>query len=124
MCMSCHRLAGVGGLGGGNLGPDLTNVYERLKGRASLGAWLSAPATPTMQSLLAEKKLEPDEIKSLLALFEDRATKREPDPPGPAMVGFSIIGLIGVLLVLFLFDSFWSNRLRSIRRKMVDDAKI
>ncbi len=45
MCMSCHRMPGVGGLGGGNLGPDLTRVYENglytTGGRATLSAWLS-----------------------------------------------------------------------------------
>ncbi len=43
-CISCHSMHDVAALGGGRLGPDLTNVYERLEGRKALSAWLVAPA--------------------------------------------------------------------------------
>ncbi len=124
MCMSCHRLPGVGGLGGGNLGPDLTRVYERLNGRAALSAWLQSPATPTMQSILQDKPLQPDEIHALVAVMEDRAANSQPQPLGASMVSFSILGLIGSVLVLFLFDVLWKNRLRSVRGSLVIDSKI
>lgn len=128
MCMSCHRMPGVPGLGGGNLGPDLTRVYEEGQyttgGRATLTAWLGAPATPTMQSLLKGKSLEPDEIHALVALMENRAAKRQPQPVGASMVSFSILGLAGSVLLLFVFDSFWKTRLRSVRRALVEDSKI
>lgn len=48
-CLSCHTVQGIGGLGGGRLGPDLTSVYARLEGRNPLAAWLSAPPGLTMQ---------------------------------------------------------------------------
>lgn len=128
MCMSCHRMPGVGGLGGGNLGPNLARVYEKgtytSGGRATLTAWLGAPATPTMQSLLQDHPLESDEIHALVALMEDRAANSEPEPVGASMVSFGILGLMGSALVLFVFDSLWKNRLRSVRQTMVDDAKI
>lgn len=128
MCMSCHRISGVGGLGGGNLGPDLTRVYEEGQytagGRATLSAWLSAPATPTMQSLLKDKSLETDEIHALVALMEDRAANSQPQPTGASMVSFSILGLLGTALILFVFDSLWKTRLRSVRRALVEDSKI
>lgn len=128
MCMSCHRMAGVGGLGGGNLGPDLTRVYEEGQftagGRATLTAWLGAPATPTMQSLLKDKPLEPDEIHAIVALMENRAATSQPEPVGASMVSFAILGLLGSALILFGFDSLWKNRLRSVRRTQVDNAKI
>ncbi|MGI9519078.1 MAG: c-type cytochrome [Pirellulaceae bacterium] len=128
MCMSCHRLPGVGGLGGGNLGPDLTRVYEEGEhttgGRATLSAWLGSPATPTMQSLLRDQPLEPDEIHALVALFESRAAKSQPEPVGASMVSFAILGLLGAALILFVFDSLWNTRLRSVRRALVADSKI
>lgn len=128
MCMSCHRLPGVGGLGGGNLGPDLTRVYEEGQyttgGRATLTAWLGAPATPTMQSLLKDKPLEPDEIHGLVALLENRAVKSQPEPLGASMVSFAILGLLGAALALFVFDSIWKMRLQSVRRALVEDSKI
>ena len=128
MCMSCHRMPGVGGLGGGNLGPDLTRVYEEGQytsgGRATLSAWLGAPATPTMQSLLKDKPLEADEIHAIVALMENRAATSQPESRGAPMVSFAILGLLGSVLVLFVFDSLWKNRLRSVRRTQVENAKI
>jgi mono/diheme cytochrome c family protein len=128
MCMNCHRMPGIGGLGGGNLGPDLTRVYEEGQytagGRATLSAWLGAPATPTMQSVLKDKSLEADEIHALVALMEDRAANSQPQPAGASMVSFSILGLLGSALMLFVFDSLWKTRLRSVRRTLVEDSKI
>jgi mono/diheme cytochrome c family protein len=128
MCMSCHRMPGVGALGGGNLGPDLSRVYEKGKhttgGRAVLSAWLNAPATPTMQALLKDKPLEADEIHAIVALMENRAAKSQPEPLGASMVSFAILGLLGSALTLFAFDSVWKTRLRSVRRAMVEDSKI
>ncbi len=40
-CFSCHAVEGIGGLGGGSLGPDLTKVFERLGGRKGLTGWLA-----------------------------------------------------------------------------------
>ena len=128
MCMSCHRMPGVGGLGGGNLGPDLTRVFENglytTGGRATLSAWLGAPATPTMQSLLKDKPLEADEIRAIVALMENRAATSQPESRGAPMVSFAILGLLGSTLILFVFDSMWKNRLRSVRRTQVEDSKI
>src|SRR5579884_1723228 len=70
-CISCHTLGTVHGLGGGRLGPDLTLVYERLGSRKSVGAWLSAPGTPTMQAVFKQHPLQPEEILALLAAFEN-----------------------------------------------------
>lgn len=126
MCMACHRMSGVGGLGGGNLGPDLTRVYERglytTGGRAVLGAWLASPATPAMQHLLKDKPLEADEVHAIVALMEDRAAKSQPVLMEASMVSFAIFGVLGSLLTLVLFDSVWKTRFRSVRRTMVNDS--
>jgi mono/diheme cytochrome c family protein len=128
MCMSCHRMPGVGALGGGNLGPDLTRVYEQGKhttgGRATLSAWLMAPATPTMQALLKDHPLEADEVHAIVALMEDRAAKSQPEPMGASMVSFAVLGLLGTALALFVFDSLWKTRFRSARRVMVEDSRL
>jgi hypothetical protein len=121
-------MPGVGALGGGNLGPDLSRVYEKGKhttgGRAVLSAWLNAPATPTMQALLKDKPLEADEIHAIVALMENRAAKSQPEPVGASMVSFAILGLLGSALTLFAFDSVWKTRLRSVRGELVEDSKI
>jgi mono/diheme cytochrome c family protein len=122
-CMSCHTVPGLPGLGGGRFGPDLTRVYERLQGRASMTAWLSAPATPVMGALLQKTPLQPEEINALVALFEDRAKLPEPVPT-VAMMNFSLLGLGGAVLVLLIMDAVWRYRLRSVRRALVEENKI
>ncbi len=118
-CLSCHSVGGVGALGGGKLGPDLTLVYERLQGRKGLGAWLSAPATPTMQSIFRTAPLAPEDIDALLAFFEDAAKRRaEADPVAP--LTFFLVGLGGTVFVLALFDFAWQRRFRSVRRRLVE----
>jgi mono/diheme cytochrome c family protein len=74
-CISCHTVKGLTLLGGGRLGPDLTRVYERLQGRKGLAAWLSSPASPTMSPVFKDHAIQPDEILSIVALFEDSAKR-------------------------------------------------
>lgn len=118
-CLSCHTAGGVGALGGGKLGPDLTLVYERLQGQKGLGAWLSAPATPTMQEVYRQVPFTASEVEALLAFFEDAAKQRaEADTAAP--LTFFLLGLGGAVLGLVLFDFAWKRRFRSVRRRLVD----
>ena len=68
-CVSCHSMHDTSALGGGNLGPDLTNVFERLEGRNTLSAWLMMPATETMLPIFKDRALTSDEIHALVAYF-------------------------------------------------------
>ena len=120
-CASCHTLGTLGGLGGGQLGPDLTRVYERLGGRKGVGAWLSAPATPTMQAIFRTKVLQPDEIAPLLAAFEDASTQAAA-PAGPS-TGFLVLGFSGMALGLVGLQFGWRRRLRAVRRPLVRGRK-
>lgn len=118
-CLSCHSVGGVGALGGGKLGPDLTLVYERLNGRKGLGAWLSAPATPTMQTVFRQTRLADADLEPLLAFFEDAARRRaEADAVTP--LTFFLLGLGGAALGAVVMDLTWLHRLRSVRRRLVD----
>ena len=126
-CISCHSIHGVGGLGGGRLAidpkqADLTNVYDRLKGRNSLSAWLNAPGTETMQPIFKEHPLTADEIHALVAYFED-ASQHSPADPTPGRVVFLLLGLGGAVAMLFAFDAIWSWRLRGVRAPLVEAAK-
>lgn len=120
-CASCHTLGTPGGLGGGRLGPDLTRVYERLGGRRAMGAWLSAPATPTMQAIFKTQTLQPDEIGPLVAAFED-AARQAPAPAGPS-AGFLLLGFGGMALGLVGLQFGWRRRLRAVRRPLVRGRK-
>lgn len=117
-CVSCHTLGTLGGLGGGRLGPDLTRVYERLGGRTGVAQWLSAPGTPTMQSLFRRKPLTPEEILPLLAMIEDAAGKGQPAPAGPPL-NFLLVGFGGMVLGLVGLQMVWRARFRAVRRPLV-----
>lgn len=117
-CLSCHTMSGVGGLGGGRLGPDLTLVYERLQGRKGVGAWLLAPASPTMQPVFRAHPLKPNEVLALTALFEDSA-KRGLQADSASLLNFFLIGLGGMVVGLISLDALWKRRFRAVRRPLV-----
>lgn len=121
-CISCHTLGTIGGLGGGRLGPDLTRVYERLGGRKAVGAWLSAPATPTMQAVFRQHPLQSEEILPLLSVFENASRRSEPADTGTQM-NFFIAGFAGASLGLLVMGWVWRKRMRTVRRSMVTAAK-
>lgn len=118
-CISCHGVYGIGGFGGGALAPDLTTVFERYEGRKALSTWLSAPATPTMNSVFKRKPLDPEEVLALTAYFQ-YTLQRNPEDAATARLNFILIGLGGALLVLGLFDVVWHKRFRAVRRPLVE----
>lgn len=117
-CVSCHTLGTIGGLGGGRLGPDLTRVYDRLGGRKGVGAWLSNPPTPTMQSLFGKRALQPEEIFSLLAVIDDASQRGR--PAGTSLIWkFFGLGFGGMLVGLAVLQLAWRGRFRAVRQLMV-----
>lgn len=118
-CNSCHTIYSLSLLGGGRLGPDLTHVYERLKGRKAVSAWLMAPATKTMQPIFKNHPLEAGEIHSLTAFFEVSAKQNDVDA-SVSRITFLLLGLTIAVAVVFLFDLIWRGRFYGVRRPLVD----
>ncbi len=117
-CISCHTVGGIGLLGGGRLGPDLTLVNERLGGPRGLSTWLSAPPTPTMQSIFKVQPLKSEEIHSIAAFLNQSGQEVVPaDMRGP--LTFFLLGLGGAIGGLVLFDGIWSKRFRAVRYPLV-----
>jgi mono/diheme cytochrome c family protein len=122
-CISCHTVRGLGLLGGGRLGVDLTKVSERVGGRKPLSAWLVSPATTTMQPVFKAHPMEPEEILSLVAFFEDSA-KQVGDDESVAPLTFFLMGLGGMVLMLGAFDTLWKNRFRAVRRPLITGGEM
>jgi len=120
-CLSCHTVRDVGALGGGRLGPDLTKVYERLQGRKALSVWLSAPATPTMQSVFAKAPLTAEEILPVVAYLEAAARDGGEDASA-GLMKFALFGLGVAVAVLMAFDGVWRTRFRAVRRPLVSSV--
>ena len=121
-CISCHTVKGLTLLGGGRLGPDLTRVFERLQGRKGLAAWLASPASPTMAPVFKEHELQPEEILSLIALFEDSAKKGGQDDT-TSLLNFFLLGVGGMVVCLISLDTVWKKRFRGVRRSLVQRTK-
>lgn len=120
-CMGCHTVDGLGGFGGGRLGPDLTDVYSRLEGRKALGAWLAMPPGVTMQPIYAEHGLEGDEVLAMVAYLKNAAETGRPGEDR-GVLGFFLSSVGGLVLVLVVFDFVWRKRFRSVRRRLVEGA--
>ncbi len=120
-CVGCHTAIGLPGLGGGRLGPDLSKVFERLESRKTLGSWLLAPPTTTMQPVWRGHPLEAEEILPLVAYFED-VSRRGGEDTSPGRMNFFLIGLAGAVAALVGFDLAWRKRFRAVRRPMVRAA--
>lgn len=120
-CNACHSMHDLASLGGGRLGPDLTRVYERLKGRKALSAWLMAPATETMQPVFKNHPLEAEEIHALTAYFESSASATESDA-SMSRIGFLLLGLAVAAALVFLFDAVWKGRFYGVRRPLLESG--
>jgi len=86
-CIACHSVAGVGALGGGSVGPDLTAVFTRY-GQTGLAAALANPPFPAMQPLFRDHPLTPAEQADLVAYFQ-QAAQQHPASLQPAPTGLT-----------------------------------
>jgi cytochrome c2 len=118
-CMSCHSISGIGALGGGTLGPDLTEAYTKYGGQAGLASFLSSVPTPTMNAVWTRNPLTPQEIANLTAFIKEGAVAaRAPDQIG-RLAGLAIIG---VIIIVIIGAVYWRRRLLSVRIALVTRA--
>jgi hypothetical protein len=113
-CISCHGLADVGILGGGTLGPDLTNVAGRF-GEAGLTAALQGLPFPSMAGIFSDQPLTEEEVAHLGALFIETDSQAS-----IAMdYKFAAVGLGGTVVLILLSQLIWNKRLRGVRKPLV-----
>jgi mono/diheme cytochrome c family protein len=120
-CMGCHSVGENGLLGGGALGPDLTNVSTQ-RSQDELVSFLSnsgATISPVMKPIFTEHPLTESEQADLIAFM--KSSVGEPKTDRELWVfGISIVGTLGAILVL---GFVYRNRLRSVRRALVNEAQ-
>jgi mono/diheme cytochrome c family protein len=115
-CMSCHSVAGIGFLGGGNIGPELTHAYSAYgEGMASV---LTNISFPTMVPIFKNHPISPEEANDLAAFFKGIATS-QPQDFTPRVL---IIALVGFLVLMFVIGYIWRRRLLSVRKEMVETS--
>lgn len=122
-CMACHTVNGVGPLGGGALGPDLTHVYARY-GRQGLAAALGSIPFPTMQSVFANHALSPNNQSDLLAFFAYAdAHGGQPRTQGNFQM---VLGSGSALAAVFLLGMlvFWPRQRMSIAQRLRKNGRL
>ncbi|MCC7463903.1 MAG: cytochrome c [Gammaproteobacteria bacterium] len=116
-CMACHSVAGIGALGGGQLGPDLTTAVQRYGGLAGLSAFVGGSPTPTMNAVWARTPLTADERADVVSFLAQASVNQRPVQLIGRLAGLSVLGL---LILLAITGWIWRPRLRDgVRRPMI-----
>lgn len=121
-CIACHTVEGIGTVGGGALGPNLTHVYTRYGGEG-LAASLGSLPFPTMQGVYAGKPLSASEQADLLAFFASADQMSET----PNQKYFWLVLGSGSALTIVLFLSmvfFWPRQRMSIAQRLRKYGKL
>ncbi|MEY2820209.1 MAG: hypothetical protein RL275_3672 [Chloroflexota bacterium] len=120
-CMGCHSVGENGILGGGALGPNLTNISAERSDDEIIGVLSNTGAviSPVMQPIYGVDPLTAEEQADLLAFM--KASAGEPETDRELLVlGVSILLTVGAAVVL---GFVYRNRLRSVRRALVNKAE-
>ena len=116
-CMACHSVGGIGALGGGQLGPDLTGAAGRYGGAAGLDAFVAGTPTPTMKAVWSQHPLTTEERAGVVAFVGQAGVSERPAQAIWQLGGLAALGLVVLLAAAGLR---WQNRLRNgVRRPMM-----
>lgn len=116
-CMSCHSISGIGALGGGTLGPDLSGAYQKYGGTQGLEGFISGLPTPTMNAVWSRNPLTPQEIADVSAFVKEAAVQERPLSSIAPLIGLAILGLIVAAIII---GTVWRRRLLSVRIAMYE----
>lgn len=120
-CMSCHSISGIGALGGGTLGPDLTNAFQKYGGTAGLASFLQSVPTPTMSAVWTKDPMTPQEIANLTAFIQEGAVaQRSLD----AIWKLLLLSAVGLVVLVAIAATYWRRRLLGVRKPLVERANL
>jgi mono/diheme cytochrome c family protein len=118
-CISCHTIAGLSFHDGGTLGPDLTHAYAKLGPRGTEAA-MQTLYFGVMTPIYSEHPVVPQEQADLIALLMQSEAK--PQTRWSTQILILIAFLLGGVFVA-LTGFLWRDRVRSVRRALVDKAR-
>lgn len=120
-CMGCHSVGDNGLLGGGALGPDLTNVSAQMSQSELLIILANYGFTnsPVMEPIYNQHPLTESEQADLIA-FLNASTGEPAEDKELIVIGISILGTAFTAIAL---GFVYRNRLRSVRAAMVSKAE-
>ncbi len=116
-CQACHTVVGVGFLGGGSMGKDLTDAAKRLGGEAGLTGLLQNPAFPVMREAYRGKPLTKAEAAALAA-FLVQVSQEVPRPASLYLGRYLVAGLVLLGLLLLYQAVLWQLRPKSLAERI------
>ncbi len=114
-CISCHDTAGAGAMGGGVMGPDLTQTYNKYGGGAGIGPVLASLPFPPMKPLYDNRPLVPEEQADLKAFLQASAAQQ----PSQTALTLALLTILGLVILLAIAHLVWRRRTISVRRSLV-----
>ena len=119
-CMGCHSVGANGLLGGGAMGPDLTNITEERDQSDILSVITNYgwPVSPVMQPIYTDHPLTESEQADLIAFLNSSVGEPETDRE-PVVIGISFAGFVAATAAL---GFVYRGRLRGVRRSLVQKA--
>ncbi len=118
-CIACHSVAGLGALGGGAVGPDLTQAYDKF-GDGGLSAILATLPFATMQPIYAARPLTPEEQADLKAFFQQTAISQRATE---SLAPLALLAVLGAAILFLLSQLVWRQRLLAVRQPLVKRSR-
>ncbi|MBI4315548.1 MAG: cytochrome c [Chloroflexi bacterium] len=119
-CMGCHSVAGLGALGGGALGPDLTPAFNKY-GDAGLANFLNTVPTITMNAVWTRQPLAANEQADLWAFLKQASVSER---PADTIVQLTVLAVVGGAVLTVIAHLYWRKRLVAVRRPLVARSRI
>jgi len=115
-CLGCHNVAGVGALGGGNMGLDLTHSQTKF-GAAGLASILQSPPYPGMAEAFSAHPITPHEIADLTAFLAYADTAQQTAAPP---IAFPLFGIGAFALLLGVMQLGRRGQAQGVRRRLLE----
>ncbi len=121
-CMGCHSVGGIGALGGGALGPDLTRTAANYGGAENFAKVLAKVPFPTMKPIFhpdeGRRPITMQEVADVSAfLYQASSTER----PTQAIGTLLAISVSVAAALVVLGHLMWRNRANGVRKPMVEE---
>ena len=118
-CIACHSVTGIGTLGGGVMGPDLTRSYNKFD-EYGITTVLSSFPFPVMNPLFIESPLTEQEQADLIAFLQQVRDEQ----PTQAIELMIILLIIGTIILIVSTNIIWRRRLVAVRRPLVEQSAL
>lgn len=118
-CAACHSIAGLSFPNGGTLGPNLTHEYDKLGPRGT-AIVLKTLYFPAMSPIYDSRPLTPQEQADLQAFLKETSTSQ---PTRSDTLAIAVAGLLGFFVLLIVTRAVWRDRLRPVRRRLLEKAR-